>query len=236
MRLLSGSTALLAALALTACGGSGSSSTTSSHGTSGPSASASGTSSATAPTSTAATTSASGFGPLSYEGIPIEQGPALGSAATTQTAPVDGVRCAPVEQLAYHIHAHLAVFVNGQLYSLPPGIGIPGSVAEPTNQGPVATGGQCFYWLHTHTSDGVIHIESPTQRIYTLGNFFDEWHQPLSATQVGDGHGRVTAFFNGKPWKRSLRAIPLLPHALIQLEIGRPTPVLVRVNWSGTNL
>ena len=97
-----------------------------------------------------------------------------------------------IEQLAYHIHAHLAVFVNGRLYALPAGIGIPGSTTEQTTEGPVAAGGQCFYWLHTHSSDGVIHIESPTQRIYTLGNFFDEWHQPLSANQVGDVHGKIS--------------------------------------------
>ena len=52
-------------------------------------------------------------------------------------------------------------------------------------RGRSAAGGQCIYWLHTHAPDGVIHIESPTQRIYTLGNFFDEWRQPLSANQVG---------------------------------------------------
>ena len=39
-------------------------------------------------------------------------------------------------------------------------------------------------------------------------------------------HGAITAFFNGKPWKRSLRAIPLIPHADIQLDIGEPAPPL----------
>ena len=149
---------------------------------------------------------------------------------------MDGIRCGATEQLVYHIHSHLAVFVNGQLYSLPPGIGIPGSKAEQTTQGPVAAGGQCIYWLHTHTSDGVIHVESPTQRVYTLGNFFDEWHQPLTANQVGTVHGKITAFINGQLWKKTLRDIPLLPHALIQLDIGQPAPPLVTVNWSNTGL
>ena len=36
-------------------------------------------------------------------------------------------------------------------------------------------GGSCFAWLHTHAADGVVHIESPTKRTYTLGNFFDVW-------------------------------------------------------------
>ena len=66
----------------------------------------------------------------------------------------------------------------------------------------------------------MIHIESPTKRIYTLGNFFDEWHQPLSPTQVASVKGKVTAFLNGKPWTKDPRAIPLLPHASIQLDVG----------------
>jgi len=166
----------------------------------------------------------------------LQQGPALAPAATTGTGRVDGISCAPVEQLTYHIHAHLAVFVNGRLASLPGGIGIPGSVTQPSSQGPIAAGGQCYYWLHTHTSDGVIHIESPTPRIYTLGNFFDEWHQPLSANQMAGVHGQITAFVNGKPWKHSPRAIPLIHHEDLQFDIGKPAPPPVSVNWSQTGL
>lgn len=217
----------LAALALSACGSSSSSS--SAHTSSTPAATSSSTAATGAGTSSGATE-------LSYEGIPLETGPEVAPASTTQTGTVDGIRCGATEQLAYHIHAHLAVFVNGRVYSLPPGIGIPGSSASQTSQGPVAAGGQCIYWLHTHTSDGVIHIESPTQRVYTLGNFFDEWHQPLTANQVGAVHGKITAFINGRLWKKSLRDIPLLPHALIQLNLGEPAAPELTVNWSSTGL
>lgn len=206
----------LAALALSACGGSASSSST--HAT------------------TTSTAAASASSSISYEGIPLESGPEIAPASTTQTQTVDGIRCGSTEQLAYHVHAHLAVFVSGRLYSLPAGIGIPGSTAQPTSQGPVAAGGQCIYWLHTHTSDGIIHIESPSQRVYTLGNFFDEWHQPLTASQVGTVHGRITASIDGQAWKKNLCAIPLLPHALIQLNIGQPPAPELTVNWSQTGL
>jgi hypothetical protein len=208
----------VAALAVAACGGSSAS-----------------THSATSSASATTTASASS-GELSYEAVPLEIGPSLGAASTTQTGKVDGITCGPTEQLAYHIHAHLAVFGNGRLYSLPAGIGIPGSVAQQTTQGPEATGGQCIYWLHTHTSDGIIHVESPTQRVYTLGNFFDEWHQPLSATQAANVRGHIKAFLNGKPWTRALRDIPLLPHGLIQLDVGTPAPPLVTINWGQTGL
>jgi hypothetical protein len=166
----------------------------------------------------------------------LEQGPELASPSTTGTKPVDGIQCAPTEQLAYHIHAHLAVFRSGAAYSLPSGVGIPGSSVVQTPGGPVATGGQCIYWLHTHTSDGVIHVESPTRRIYSLGTFFDEWRQPLSSDQVAGLHGKIVAFVNGKQWKRSPRAIPLLPHEDIQLNIGEPAPPLVHVDWAKTGL
>ena len=128
------------------------------------------------------------------------------------------------------------MFVNGSPRALPGGIGIPGSVTEQSQQGPVAAGGQCIYWLHTHAPDGVIHVESPTQRIYTLGNFFDEWHQPLTAGQVGAQTGKVTALVNGKPWTKSPRDIPLNPHAIIQLNLGQPQVPFQTVDWSATGL
>jgi hypothetical protein len=168
--------------------------------------------------------------------VPLQTGPPLAPASTTGTEKVDGITCGPTEQLVYHIHAHLAVFKNGQGYTLPAGVGIPGSQAVDTNQGPIASGGTCIYWLHTHTTDGVIHIESPAKAIYTLGNFFDEWHQPLSKTKVGTLSGPITAFVNGKPWKKDPRDIPLLPHEDIQLQIGEPAPPMVNIDWSQTQL
>lgn len=128
------------------------------------------------------------------------------------------------------------MFVNGAPRALPAGIGIPGSTSQLSSQGPIAAGGQCIYWLHTHTSDGVIHVESPKVRIYTLGNLFDEWHQPLSASQVGSATGKITAFVNGKPWNTDLRSIPLLPHAVIQLSVGTPVVPFQTVSFAGTGL
>ncbi|MBV9195458.1 MAG: hypothetical protein JO168_15035 [Solirubrobacterales bacterium] len=149
---------------------------------------------------------------------------------------MDGITCGPTEQLAYHIHAHLAVYADGTPTALPGGIGIPGSATVETTEGPVAAGGQCIYWLHTHAPDGVIHVESPTERVYTLGNFFDEWHQPLNARQVAGASGKVTAVVNGRPWTGTPRAIPLLPHAVIQLDVGTPGVPFQHISWSGTQL
>jgi len=217
---------LIGALLIAGCGSSNSSSSTtqSSSGSSGSNT-----------TSSSSSSSSGSQGQLGFEGIPIQNGAAVAPASTTQTGTVNGIQCGSKEELAYHIHAHLTVFDNGQARSVPGGIGIPGSQVVQTTEGPVASGGQCIYWLHTHAPDGVIHIESPTQRIYSLGDFFDEWHQPLSATQVGDVKGKVSAIVNGKPWTKSIRAIPLNPHQVIQLNVGSPVP-FETVNWSGTGL
>jgi hypothetical protein len=167
----------------------------------------------------------------------LERGSALASAASTNpSGNVDGIQCAPLEQLAYHVHAHLQVYVGGQPRVLPEGIGIPGGVAQQTPQGSFVGNGRCFYWMHTHTTDGVIHIESPTARIYSLGTFFDIWGQPLSSHDVAGATGPVTAYLNGKRWTKDPRAIPLESHFVIQLDVGKPAVPYGKISFGNTGL
>jgi hypothetical protein len=147
---------------------------------------------------------------------------AVGNGASGD--PVDGVACNAGEQLAYHIHAHLSVYVNGQPKTIPYGIGIKNPIPEQTSAGPFVSQGDCFYWIHVHDLSGVIHIESPTARTYTLGQFFDLWGQPLSTTQVGPATGQVTAFVDGAPYQGDPRSIPLTAHQRIQLDVGTVEP------------
>jgi hypothetical protein len=158
-----------------------------------------------------------------FEGVPIPSAPPLaGRTAAATGSPVDGIRCQTSEQLVFHIHAHLTIFINGAQKQVPAGIGIPGSTQQQTAQGPAAAGGSCLYWLHTHAPDGIVHVESPIHRIYTLGNFFDEWGQPLGPSQLGPVKGHVVAIYNGKVYQGNPRNIPLNAHAQIQLEVGKP--------------
>ena len=213
---------LLAALSLAACGSSTKPATVSKPA-------GGGTTTPTAPSNRSPV-----IGP---ERVAMEQGDLLAPASsTTNGTTVDGIQCAPLEQLAYHIHAHLQVYVDGVAKALPGAIGILGPVADPNSQIPFYGTSKCIYWLHTHTSDGVIHIESPTARIYTLGDFFKEWNQPLAADQVAGAHGKVTAIVNGRPWTKSLSSIPLDPHAAIELAVGTPVPGFTPVSWAGTGL
>jgi hypothetical protein len=157
------------------------------------------------------------------EGIPVPAAAPLADTATAATGqPVDQISCRTGEQTLFHIHAHLAVFVNGKARRIPAAIGIAGAQVQQTPNGPYIATGPCFYWLHTHAADGIIHIESPVQRTYTLGNFFDEWGQPLGPAQAGSATGRVVALYNGQVYQGNPRDIPLTAHAQIQLEIGTP--------------
>ena len=162
-------------------------------------------------------------GPLGPEGVPVPAGPALASTSTAATGqPVDGISCETTEQTLFHIHAHLTIFVNGSARQVPAAIGIPGAQAQNTAQGPFIASGTCFYWLHTHAADGIIHIESPVHRTYTLGNFFDIWGQPLGTDRVGQATGHVVALYNGQVYQGNPRDIPLNAHAQIQLMVDTP--------------
>jgi hypothetical protein len=173
-------------------------------------------------------------GPNGPEGVPVPSAPPLASTATKATGqPVDGIRCDTSEQVLFHIHAHLTVFVNGSPRQVPAGIGIPGAKAQNTPQGTFIGSGKCFYWLHTHAADGIVHTESPIRRTYTLGNFFDVWGQPLGPGQVGPAKGHVTVIYNGKLYHGNPRDVPITSQARIQLEVGSPLVAPEPITWPG---
>jgi hypothetical protein len=155
--------------------------------------------------------------------VPIAQGPQLAArSAPADGHTVDGISCLAGEQLVFHIHAHLTVFAGGLPRQIPGGIGIVDPQSSPAPGGAFVSNGSCFYWLHTHAADGIVHIESPVRRIYTLGDFFDIWGQALNRNRIGPLRGPVVAFYNRQRFLGDPRQIPLTAHAQIQLEIGRP--------------
>jgi hypothetical protein len=146
------------------------------------------------------------------------------SATTTPHAPfpltVDGVQCNPSEQLLFHIHAHLDIIVNGRYFLVPAQIGISNI---------------CFFWLHTHDVTGVIHIESPVNRDFTLGQFFDIWSKKFSNDQirfnntqifnyVATGNSPLNVYVNGAkvPNGINYRDIKLHAHDEIAIVYGTP--------------
>lgn len=179
------------------------------------------------------------YGALSEEGIPLQLGPQLADPNKGLTgAVVDGIQCNTSEQLVYHHHVHLAIFINGQPKAVPLGIGmVPPALVQNTSHGPFAEGSNtCLYWIHVHATDGIVHLESPEARTFLLGQFFGIWQQPLSSNQIGPYTGPVTATVNGQPWTGDPNAIPLDEHNQIVLNLGTPVVTPPAIDWSGTNL
>ena len=158
------------------------------------------------------------------EGVPLQGGRALGpprSPVAGQSS--GGIPCGSREQLSYHVHARLSLFVNGKQRAVPLGVGIaPPRRVTQNDGGPFISGGSCFSFLHTHATDGIIHVEAPARVNFSLGQFFDVWEQRLDRTHLGSHRGRVIAYVNGKRYGGDPRTIILAKHAQIQLQIGLP--------------
>lgn len=69
----------------------------------------------------------------------------------------------------YHIHPEIAIRINGEDVIIPANIGI-----KPT----------CMTSIHTHDAGGIIHVESPIQKDFTLGDFFAVWEKDFSRDSI----------------------------------------------------
>jgi len=150
------------------------------------------------------------------------QSPARAVQPVQSFKPIDGISCDQGEQSTEHIHVHLTIYVNGQVVTVPQRIGIP-------------PGGNCFYWLHTHLTDGVIHVEAPAQGTYTLGEFSDVWAQSTQTSVLTStsflghplqGHqlviwtftgGRHAHLYFGDP-----QGLKFYPHEIITIAYDSP--------------
>ncbi len=141
--------------------------------------------------------------------------------------PVAGIPCDQLEHTQVHYHAALQILYQGS------------PVTIPSDVGRVTT---CFYWLHMHAeSPGVIHIESPKNRTFTLGDFFKVWAaskktpEPLDATHVSSftltADQKLVIYIDHQNDKKGPQlytgdpaAIPLTnDHEVITIEITPPT-------------
>ena len=136
-------------------------------------------------------------------------------ADATAAAGRAGLPMLSSEGMVEHIHAHLDVLVDGQPVPVPANIGI-----DTVHPG--------ISPLHTHDDSGVIHIESPVKRQFSLGEFFTEWGVSLSADKIGglratDGKS-VRVYVNGQLRTGDPAAIRFNQHDEIALIYGPPQP------------
>lgn len=126
--------------------------------------------------------------------------------------PVDGIYCDALEGTAYHIHAHLTIYIDGKPVPVPQGIGI-------------APDQSCLYWLHTHSTDGVIHTEAPKKVSPTLGNFLDIWGQSFNSSgfrnELASSAG-WTVYVDGKKVSENFNQLVLQPHQVITIAYNSP--------------
>jgi hypothetical protein len=128
----------------------------------------------------------------------------------------------------YHVHTHVALFLNGQQLALPSSIG---SVqVTPTDH--------CFYAVHTHDRSGKVHVEAPAPGLFTLGQLFGIWGQPLETMNVGGNPGLPVVIYivDGKTVSRyqgDFAAIELASKRGIVIQIGTKIAEIPRYTWFG---
>jgi hypothetical protein len=157
--------------------------------------------------------------------------------------PVGGIQCGAMEGTSEHIHTHIAIFIKGRPRVIPQYVGIP------TNQ--QIAGRYCFYWLHTHATTNVIHIEAPQNGTYTFGQFLDIWRDTArwdaQSTVAGGFHvdptvadelaaadpSNVRVYVGSKYVGSNMRAIVFSDHEDVTIEVGRPLrPPVANFDWA----
>ncbi|MES2994678.1 MAG: hypothetical protein V4681_01430 [Patescibacteria group bacterium] len=109
-----------------------------------------------------------------------------GGMKTDRTTREVALTCTTDMATEFHIHPVLTIYINGEQQLIPANVGIKAG---------------CMMALHTHTPDGILHVESPEKRDFTLADFFAVWEKPFSSTQifehVADDTHRVRMTVNG---------------------------------------
>jgi len=149
------------------------------------------------------------------------QTPASGQSAST------AIPCDQLEHTQVHYHAAVQILYQGRIVAIPTAVG---------------RSSFCYYWLHMHSGEpGIIHVEAPADRTFTLGDFFAVWGawgvkaQPLDSAHVSSfvlapdqklviyvdrGNGEGPQLYAGDP-----KSIVLANHEVITLEISPPMVV-----------
>jgi hypothetical protein len=121
-----------------------------------------------------------------------------------------GLPALGAEVTNFHIHQKLDLFIEGEPVPVPNGIGILSAtqLAE----------------IHTHSGDGIIHVEGAASRHYTLGQVFDVWGVRFTGSCLGgyceQGDESVRVFVNGEAVRGDPRRLELQDRQVIVVTYG----------------
>jgi hypothetical protein len=113
-----------------------------------------------------------------------------GGSITRQSLTTRQVALACTTDMAttFHIHPSLEINISGENMTIPANIGV-----SPT----------CMNSLHTHDDTGLIHVEAPEKRDFTLADFFAVWNKEFSRNQIldakVDANTEIVMTVNGTP-------------------------------------
>jgi hypothetical protein len=164
---------------------------------------------------------------LVFGGAALGYAPFGGSpTATPVEAPgktIAGLGCNQMEQVAYHVHQALRIYDHGKF------VPISGDVGHNYDH-------DCLYWLHVHSSDGIIHLESPRHMAPTLGSFFTVARATAPSARIlkfdYTPRSDMKVWVNGKPYTGNPMNVVLKQHTDIQIDFGPPFPAYTPFNFA----
>ena len=145
------------------------------------------------------------------------------SLRSGNNSPANAIPCDLLEHTRVHYHAALQILDGGTPIAVPTALG---------------RTDRCSYWLHLHAGEpGVIHIEAPNDRVFTLGDFFGVWSMWAGAKELIDAKHVSTISLSSdqklfvyvdsgdgpQAYAGDPGAVVLKEHEVITLEIAPPT-------------
>ncbi len=115
---------------------------------------------------------------------------------------IDDIKCDKSQSSNFHMNAHVDVFVGGRLQEIPAEIGIINNT--------------CRYWIYTQDASGIMHIDSPIVKQFTLSQFFDVWKATSSVPPIGT----PAIYINGQETSSTLNETVIKPHDEIAIVYG----------------
>jgi hypothetical protein len=175
--------------------------------------------------------------PVSSTVIDIEDGHRVGtehwapgnSSTGGQGQPIGTMQCLNSQPVTFHVHAHLAIFLNGEQLAIPTRLGFV-----------TGTSNDCHYPLHTHDWSGRIHVHAPAPTTFTLGQLFQTWGQSLTSADLAGLTGmpvRVFVTDNGVATEVTGEAnwanIQLTSLRHITIQVGTDITEIPQYTWIG---